>query len=97
MCFSDDHVLEGQAHGLAVGGFSLQHGQQAVEPGVDVDLLTADADASRGAPDGARERASLDHGIELVVAHGDLEGLDLLGLAEPAGPLHLQAGPERIG
>ena len=49
------------------------------------------------APDGAVEGVPVDVGVELVVAQGDAEGLDLLGLPEPAGPLHLQAGAEGVG
>ena len=63
--------LEGQAHGLAVGRLGLAATvEQAVQPGVHVDLLAADADAARRVADGAAERAPVDLGLELVVAHG---------------------------
>jgi hypothetical protein len=41
--------------------------EQAGQPGVDVDLFAADADASRRVADGARSDVPVDLGVELVV------------------------------
>ena len=61
------HARAGLAHGLAVGGLGLPGGEQAVEPGLRVDHLVADA--PRRVPEGAAEDGPVDDGVEGVAGY----------------------------
>ena len=72
-------------------------GQEAGEPRVHGHLFTSDADPSRRVADAAAHRGAVDRSFEGVVAQNDPYVLDLVGFAEPAGPLDGDAVAQRVG
>src|SRR5579875_2231519 len=91
---ADHEGLEREPGRLGRLGLVAQGAEEQAQPLVDGYARRADADAAAAPPDGAREPAVLDGGVEVVVAEPDGEAADLLAPAQPACPFHREPRAE---